>query len=258
MTSKGAKKNLKQNKRIPRISTRGFYDLSSGKTIKKKPYDLYPKKFFEKLGEAPEFTIMIHGLRNNKKDALKKFRIAQTRLRQLGYRHHVVGFSYDSNVWGVQYKSHVHHAMAVGRFIAKKNGRNLAKFILDSKKKSPNTKIRLIGHSLGSEVITHTIFNLRNKKNMIEDVCFFGSSIPANSISSQKFARILRTVVRKKLLNHYNPNYEVLRSAVYYKIIENPISCYGIGTKRIPKYAQKQVKSKDHSFASYAAKMTSF
>jgi len=180
-TSKNEKKNLKQS-RIPRISTRGFYDLKSGKTIKNKPYDLYPKKFFETLDQIPEITIMIHGLRNNKSGALAKFSIAKNRLQQLGYQHPVVGFSYDSNTKGVQYKSREKKATYIGRIIAKKNGNNLARFILDFKTKYPNTKIRLIGHSLGSEVIIHTLTHLKNKKDIIEAIYFFGGSISANDL----------------------------------------------------------------------------
>ncbi len=36
-------------KPIPRISTRGYYDLSTGKTLKKNHYYLYPKKRFHKI-----------------------------------------------------------------------------------------------------------------------------------------------------------------------------------------------------------------
>ena len=62
---------------------------------------------------------MIHGLRNNNSGALSKFVIAQKRLKQLKYNHHVVGFSYDSNTVGVQYNSHAIHALNVGIIIAK-------------------------------------------------------------------------------------------------------------------------------------------
>jgi len=34
---------------FPRISTRGFYDLYSGRTIENEPYRLYPKRDFEAL-----------------------------------------------------------------------------------------------------------------------------------------------------------------------------------------------------------------
>ena len=125
-TSKNVKKNLKPNKRIPRISTRGYYDLETGRTKKIKNYDLYPEKFFDGLGGVSEITIVIHGLRNNKSGALAKFQIAKKRLVNLGYLHPIVGFSYDSNTKGVQYHSQEKKATNVGVMIAKKNGKNLS------------------------------------------------------------------------------------------------------------------------------------
>jgi len=73
--------------------------------------------------------------------------------------------------------------------IARKNGRNLSQFIMDFKKQSPQTKIRLIGHSLGSTVIVSTVQNLarkRKNKNIIESVHFFGASIQSDSINPKK------------------------------------------------------------------------
>lgn len=255
---KNTKKNLKQNKRIPRISTRGFYDLSSGKMLKKKHYDIYPKKFFDTLGEFPEFTMMIHGLRNNKKGALAKFQIAQKRLKQFGYAYPVVGFSYDSNTKGVQYKSCEIKATNVGRIIAQKNGNNLAKFILDFKKQNQNTSIRLMGHSLGTEVIIHTLARLRNKKGIVEAVYFFGSSIPANYVSQQKFGSLLQNTVKQKIFNYFSPHDEVLKNAFESKIIQKPLGYLGAEGKTMPKYSQKQVRPKNHRFASYAAVLRSF
>jgi len=78
-------------KQIPRITTRGYYDLTNGSTLKSNLYYLYPKKSFEKLRKKKEITIMIHGLQNNKAGAVAKFKIAQRRLRALGYRYPVVG-----------------------------------------------------------------------------------------------------------------------------------------------------------------------
>ncbi|MFN3655184.1 MAG: alpha/beta hydrolase, partial [Candidatus Nitrosotenuis sp.] len=157
-TSKNTRKNLLA--RIPRISTRGYYDLATGRTLKKKPYDLYPKNFFENLGRCQELTIVVHGMRNNNRGALEKFKIAQRRLRKLGYKHPVIGFSYDSNVKGIQYKSCESHSTKIGQLIAKKNGVNLAKFITNFKKQNPYVTIRLLGHSLGSEVIISALHYL--------------------------------------------------------------------------------------------------
>jgi hypothetical protein len=254
-TSKNTKKNLKQNKRIPRISTRGFYDLSSGKTLKKKPYDLYPKKFFEQLGGYPELTIMVHGLRNNKSGALEKFRIAKKRLGQLGYKYPVVGFSYDSNVKGAQYKSREHKTARIGRLIARKNGKNLACFIINFKKNFPHTKIRLMGHSLGTEVILYALVRLKHKKNIIESVYFFGGSIP--SLQMLKLGRTVKDAIAKKILNYYSLHDEVLKYAHEHQMIKSPIGCLSL-RETIPKYVQKQVRPRNHRFASYSSTLVSF
>lgn len=257
MTSKNTKKNLPQT-RIPRISTRGFYDLRTGKTLKKKSYVLYPKKFFENLGQYPELTMMIHGLRNNKSGALAKFRIAQKRLRKLGYKYPVIGFSYDSNVKNVHIMSYGKTAMKVGKIIARKSAANLAKFISDCKKQNPNTRIRLMGHSLGSEVIIYALDMLKHKKNIIEAVYFFGGSIPADSTHPQKFGKILQNTVAQKITNYYSPHDEVLKYAYEHNLTEKPIGYLGKEGKVVPKYAQKRVKPRNHRFASYAAVLRSF
>lgn len=249
---------MKYNKRIPRISTRGFYDLSTSKTLKKTPYTPYPRKFFDNLGKQDEFTIVVHGMRNNKADALQKFKIIQKRLRQLGYKQPVVGFSYDSNVTGAQYKSTEIKATNIARMIAKKNACNLARFILDFKKMNPAMTIRLMGHSLGSEVILHTLAQLKHKKNIIESVYFFGSSIPAHLIQSYKFKKILQKTVRHKVTNYYSVNDQVLKHVFATKLIENPIGYCGVKQRKPPKYTQKAVKVKNHRFASYAEALKSF
>ena len=174
---------------FPRISTRGFYSLDSGITIKNQAYHLYPKRVFDTLVGTKEITIMIHGLRNNTNGALTKFVIAKRKLAHLGYKNPVIGYSYDSNTTGAQYILHALHALHIGVIIANKNGRNLAKFVTDFKQKSPETKIRLLGHSLGAHVILSTIKNLaKNTKNkgIIEAVYLFGGSIPSDALSAKK------------------------------------------------------------------------
>jgi len=200
-------------KPISRISTRGYYDLSTGKTIKTNPYYLYPKKDFKKLIGSKEIAIMIHGLQNNNAGAVAKVLLARNRLRKLGYTHPVIGFSYDSNTTGSHLIKHAKHALAVGQKIAKKNGHNLGKFIVDFKTTSPKTKIRLMGHSLGSQVILSTLEYLSKKKQnigIIESVYFFGASITEDVPSSKKYGKILQNIINKKIINHYAPTDDVL------------------------------------------------
>ena len=245
---------------FPRISTRGFYSLDSGITIKNQPYHLYPKRSFDALIGAKEITIMIHGLRNNAPGALTKFVIAKKRLVHLGYKNPVVGYSYDSNTAGAQYISYALHALHTGLIIAGKNGRNLAKFVTDFKQKSPETKIRLMGHSLGAHVILSMIDNLaRNAKNkgIIEAVYFFGGSIPSDALSPRNGSHAQR-IVATKIKNYYSPDDEVLRLADNWNWVNTPIGYRGARGKTISKYSQTMVKPKNHRFASYAAVLRSF
>ena len=245
---------------FPRISTRGFYNLDSGITIKNQPYHLYPKRSFDALIGAKEITIMIHGLRNNAPGALTKFVIAKKRLAYLGYKNPVVGYSYDSNTTGAQYISYALHALHTGLIIAGKNGRNLAKFVTDFKQKSPETKIRLMGHSLGAHVILSMIDNLaRNAKNkgIIEAVYFFGGSIPSDALNSKNGSHAQR-IVATKIKNYYSPDDEVLRLADNWNWVNTPIGYRGARGKTISKYSQIMVKPKNHRFASYAAVLRSF
>ena len=244
-----------------RVSTRGYYDLGSGKTLKNNKYYLYPKKEFQKLVGSKELTIMIHGLRNDNAGAVAKARLAKNRLRRLGYSHPVIGFSYDSNTTGAHLVKHARHALAVGQSIARKNGKHLGRFIEDFKKSSSATKIRLMGHSLGSQVILSTLEYLSKKpsnKGIVEGVYFFGASITEDVPSSTKYGKILDYTVNKKILNYFAPSDEVLKWADKEEYVPGPLGLNGAVGKTVKKYSQRSVKPKNHRFANYAAVLRSF
>jgi len=248
-------------KPIPRISTRGYYDLSNGNTLKNNSYYTYPKNDFKKLIDSQEITIMIHGLRNDNAGAIAKVVLAQKQLRKLGYTHPVIGFSYDSNTTGAHLIKHAKHALAVGKKIAIKNGKNLGKFIEDFKTISPKTKIRLMGHSLGSQVILSTLeYLVKKKKNIgiVEGVYLFGASITEDIPSSKKYGKILQYTINSKIINHYAPKDEVLLWANNEKYVNGPLGLNGATGKPIKKYHQKLVKPKNHRFASYAQVLNSY
>ena len=245
---------------IPRVSTRGYYDLSTGVKIKKNFYYLYPKKSFKKLHGKKELVIMIHGLRNDKKGAIEKVILAKKQLKKIGYTHPVIGFSYDSNTKGAHLKKSEVRALRVGQKIAKQNGGNLSQFIIDYKKKNPATKIRLIGHSLGTEVISSTIKKLTGTKNygIIESVYFFGSSLSSNFAQPKKLGRSLEKVVKIKVLNYYCPTDEVLKYSHNNGIVKNPLGLMGSSGNTVKKFKQKRIFPKNHRFASYSAMIKSF
>ena len=248
-------------KPISRISTRGYYDLLTGKTLKNNSYYLYPKKDFKKLIDSKELTIMIHGLRNDNAGAIAKVVLAKNRLRKLGYSYPVIGYSYDSNTTGAHLIKYAKRSLSVGQKIAKKNGKNLGKFIEDFKSDNPNIKIRLMGHSLGTQVILSTLEYLAKKKKnfgIVEGVYFFGASITEEIPSSKKYGKILQNIVNKKIVNHYAPTDEVLKWADSEKHVKGPLGLNGSIGKSVPKYSQKLVRPKNHRFASYAQVLNNF
>ena len=248
-------------KPIPRITTRGYYDLSNGKTLKKNPYYLYPKSSFENLYGKKEISIMIHGLRNDKTGAVNKFEIAQRQLHKIGYPYPVIGFSYDSNTKGAHLKKSELRSLRVGQKIAQKNGHNLARFLIDFKAKSPKTKFRLLGHSLGTQVILSTVEKLAHSpknKNLIESVHFFGASISAKVPSSKKYGSKLQHIINGKIVNYYAPSDEVLQYAHDGDAVKNPLGLNGSIGKTISKYRQKRVVPKNHRFKSYATVLKSY
>lgn len=246
---------------VPRISTRGYYNLSTGVKIKKNPYYLYPKKVFEKLNGKKELVIMIHGLRNNKKGAIEKTILAKRQLKKIGYSYPIIGYSYDSNTKGAHLKKFEVRALRVGQKIAKQNGNNLSQFIIDFKKKNPKTRIRLIGHSLGTEVISSTIRKLAtNSKNynIIESAYFFGSSLGSNFAQPKKLGNALQKVVKNKVINFYCPTDEVLKYSHKQGLIKNPLGLMGSSGKSVRKFKQKRIFTKNHRFASYSVMIQSF
>ncbi len=247
--------------RIPRISTRGYYDLTTGKTLKNDSYFLYPISTFRQLVGKKEIAIMIHGLMNDKSGALTKFYSAKERLCKLGYDFPVIGFSYDSNTTGAHIASQAFRALRIGQIIAKKNGRNLSQFIVDFKKNSPDTKIRLMGHSLGSQVILSCIERLSKKQSsngIIESVHLFGSSITADSFNPSRFGKISQKVVSSKITNYYAPSDLILKYAHDSEQISFPIGYLGDNKKSISKYMQKKVNPENHRFASYCKTLLKF
>ena len=192
-------------RRLPRVSTRGFYDLHTGKIINLKPYTVYPRYFFDGLGG--EIAVVLHGMRNRPPGALKKFEIAAIMLARCKYRHPVVGFTYDADI-----RAHGDQELRVAQKIAVRNGKNLARFVSDVHAKG--VRVRLLGHSLGSVVAVSAVRKLALRKDgrgALESIHFFGGSVETDDVYAARSD--LRRVVRTKVINVYAPSDPVLGEA---------------------------------------------
>lgn len=244
--------------RIPRVTTRGSYDLLTGKRLRRDGYRLYPKGRFAGMAGTDEIAVMVHGLGNNSRGAISKVVIAQERLGHLGYGHPVVGFSYDSNTTGAHLASRERRALAAGQRIARYNGTHLGRFVMDFKAGSPDTKVRLIGHSLGAQVILGALEYLSERSGTVQSIHLFGASIPADTPTARSCGNMMRGVVRGEMVNHYAPSDEVLAHADRTGLVRCPLGLHGTKGRPVSGFQDRMVEPENHRFASYAQTLGSF
>ena len=240
---------------FPRVTTRGYYSLLDGSALKRGRYYLSPAPAFGGIMRSGEIVLVVHGLRNDRAAAVEKFRLCRGRLRELGYGFPVVGFSYDSNTRGAHLRRHERRALEAGLAIAEGNGWHLAEFVADFARSAPGAGVRLVGHSLGSNVVLSALRRLVGSGVAVESVHFFGSSIPASPFVDGLDA--IAGSVRDRILNYYCPRDEVLLAASRDGLLEGPLGLCGLKDGH-DKYAQVMVQPEDHRFASYLQTLDSF
>ena len=160
--------NISRTIPLYEITTRGDFDLNTGLQLKPDKlrgvqglgyeghYSL--SDLNELVSSCPsEIAIFVHGWNLTDDNAKERFDRLKLSLEHDNYYIHLVGFSWDSDT-----------AWYTARFIAKGNGDKLAQFISDymasCKHQNKDTKIRLIGHSLGARVILSSLFSLDNNQ----------------------------------------------------------------------------------------------
>ncbi len=241
------------NTEFPRITTRGNYDLWTGKRIKT-GYRLYPKyKFDPILNNSKEVVIFVHGMRNTRYGAQMGGKILRRKLRQLGFKKHpVVSFSYDADIRGAHVYSDYDRVIRVAERIAKANGKHLSDFVNDLRRSNPRIKIHLVGHSLGCEVIDSYL----RKFNMHTDsVHYFGSPVEVEDVLNTVFVEPVT-----KLVNYYNPKDDVIKQEADAGRLEYPSCLHKVGEHFNPISNLKDVRclAKDHRFKSYVEKLRRF
>lgn len=243
---------------VPRITTRGYYDRRTGIRIKQKDYGTYPPNLFKNLTKLDEFVIVVHGMRNKSSGAASKVAIAADRLTRLNYTHKTIGFSYDSNVINGHLRNNL-EALRVARTIATMNGFHLARFIQDIKKTNAGVKIRVMGHSLGSEVVIHAVQNLFGfeEADAIEAAYLFAASIGRQHMNRPSVRKAIKYTIRTKLNNYYYTNDEELQ--ISHRNGHNPYPSGLYGIKSDTDAIQDiKVSPENHRFFSYAAVLPSF
>lgn len=242
---------MNQRYELPRIITRGRYDLYNGKKLKgkRKAYSLFPKKKFNKIFmKDSEVVIFVHGMRNSPKGAVMGGNTLRRKLRKLGYKKHpVISFSYDANIKGAHIYSDYDRVIPVAEKIAYANGHHLFQFVSDLKGFNPDIKIHLVGHSLGCEVVESFLEFGGSYANTVH---LFGS--PVNVIDLIRLSGHNRNT---KVTNHYNLKDDVIREEYELGRCTQP-SC--LNNRKHATYKNVRCNAVHHGFRAYADKLRKF
>lgn len=240
-----------------RITTRGYYDRRTGELLRPDAYSVYPPGMLGRLAGSAEVAIVVHGMRNDSAGAASKIRIASERLKSLGYAHPVIGFSYDADVVGAHVRGNYPRALGVARTIAEGNGPRLAAFLEDLWQKSPDTAVRVLGHSLGSEVVVSAARSMGGDGSgpLMASVHLFAASVTRRDVASAKGA--LERAVSGMVKNYYHTGDEELAGGHNSGLNPYPIGLCG-AKMDWAKLQDIPVSPENHRFASYAAVLDSF
>jgi hypothetical protein len=152
-----------------------------------------------------EVSVYVHGWLESRESAIDKFNIVKAALDDNNYRGAVIGFHWTSNAYWYYAKAY-----------ADLSGGRLAEFIRDSKIACEETQLRIIGHSLGAQVILNALDYLRNdsiwnnRGYTISSVHLLGAAVDDEEISaSSSFGNAIQNEV-DEFHNKFNPQDDML------------------------------------------------
>ncbi len=174
--------NITGSADFPRATTRGHFDINW--LYEEELTDGHTKWDYGTVGDIPgygsanpeEVVISVHGWLVGKDDAPDHFATVEAALRDNGYSHPVIGFSYDSDTRIDQWWP--------ATDIAERNGAKLANFIADYRART-GARVRIIGHSLGGRVVPETIKSLHDLgyNDYVESVTLLGGASDDESVA---------------------------------------------------------------------------
>lgn len=187
----------------PLVSTRANFDTSTSLLLpnhNKKDYAATDVPGLQ-VGTCPaEIVIFVHGVGATQNDAIEQTERVKMSLNSNGYYNPVIGFSWDPNT--------SNGGSTVGT-IAEQQGPKLAHFILDFKNKCPDSKVRMIGHSMGGRVTLSTLASLYKNKEWksenfkLASVDLMGAGV-ASSWSVDGIESPMRKIIEQVVTNFYN------------------------------------------------------
>ena len=194
---------------FPRISTKGHFDVVyPGKRPRDVDLNAYPltvpAELFGALGEVrlrdgvgereyrsegdaipgwddgaspEEILVFAHGWLADDEGSLGRLSMMRYTLEHHGYPHPVVGFTWDTGQRPVEWR----HGVEVGA----RNGVKLAQFLHDYRTENPDTRIRLVSNSLGSEPLFEALraLDAAGLEDVVSTSVTMGAATPSESVA---------------------------------------------------------------------------
>ncbi|WP_435363133.1 DUF726 domain-containing protein [Haloarchaeobius sp. DYHT-AS-18] len=163
----------------PLISTRGHFDDDGNLTSSGTTYNYYGEGDWAKYTESwhDEIIVFVHGWNQDDSEDqdIDGAYTCELALEQNGVSQTNVGYSWDSD-----------RGWWTAVDIAKRNGPKLANWIANWNNNGGDP-IRLIGHSLGAQVVASTLANLHawGYYNAVETASLVGGAIPDQTVSTE-------------------------------------------------------------------------
>ncbi len=169
----------------PTVSTRDYYEKrypgpGAPRTITLA--DGYTETDYDTIHDIPgldapcdEVAIIVHGWQNDEKKANEKFATAVQELSQQTYSGRYVGYSWDADI-GKSWE------WDGPREVANRNGTHLAQFLVDLRNACMNSRLHLLGHSLGARVVLSALNVLNGRDDWLDwyklhSVHLFGAAV---------------------------------------------------------------------------------
>ena len=166
-------------------------------------------------------VIFVHGYNNDHHNALQKYDNVYDKLWNMGEQdlaRNLIVYSWDSDT-GVAFISANYH---MGEKIGRSNGHALAAFINAYNQAHPTTKIFLMSHSMGAQVVLSAL----QKGAVVDRLDMLGPAAETTVLEKNKFGQHLSRV-EGGVYVHLNTLDDALESAKKLEVVTNPLGLEG-------------------------------
>lgn len=215
------------------VSTRGHFDIAWGEEYRTDGHDETGYDVEGTIpglsGSAPdELVVMVHGYNQTPAEAREDIiEPAAAGFAAAGYDGPVVGYTWDSNFSNLQWWDTVE--------IAEQNGPKLAAFCRDYARRNPETTLRLVGHSLGAEVVLNAVDELDGwgVHDAVDTVTTLGAAVndEAPSLDWEPFEATYGEEIERsvgRFDNFYNTSDETLTGTYEFAEWDTALGAEGI------------------------------